>query len=322
MSKSLSNAYHNLSLMLASGVPIKRCFEAAAKATKGKEARAFNAVSADVMKGMTVQESMAQYEVFSQMDIMIVDAGEQSGKLAECVKQLSEWHGFVYKLRRTVRSGMVLPVLILHIAAPLIQIPKVALGGASISEGIFGIVKTLMVFYVPLIITVLIVKFAGPESAARAILDKIAMRIPLLGKAMMAMALARFTRAFSTLYSAGVPITVCAKKAVSMTGNEVVRRQLAETETSVMAGDEMWKGFSSKLPPELIESWQVGEESGELDKVSQRLAKVYQDKAEFLFEQFAEWLPKVAYAIVAIIMIINIFKGFGAIYGGIIERGM
>ena len=320
MAKALANAYHNLGVMLDAGVAIKRCFEAASASVKGKQNAAFNSIAKQVMQGSTVHEAMAAHpDVFEPMDIMIVEAGEQSGRLAECVKQLSAWHQFVDRTKKVIRSGMVLPVFILHIAAVIAPIPSLALGGATITDAIWQAVSMLLVFYIPCIITILIVKFAPQQSSARTMLDSFAMHIPVLKTALLNLSLARFTRTFTTLYTAGVPVTTCADKAVKMTGNEKVRQMLGNVYDNVYAGKEMWTGFSDKLPPELVESWQVGEESGQLDTVTQRLARIYEEKAELNFVALSTWLPRIAYLIVSLIIIRAIFKGFQTVYGQILN---
>ena len=72
-------------------------------------------------------------------------------------------------------------------------------------------------------------------------------------------------------------------------------------------------GFSDRLPTELLDLWQIGEETGELDSVTKRLADMYADKAELLLTEFTKWLPRLAYFFVCIIMVIQIFKGYGMI---------
>jgi len=306
MAKALANAYHNLGVMLDAGVAIKRCFEAASASVKGKQNAAFNSIAKQVMQGSTVHEAMAAHpDVFEPMDIMIVEAGEQ--------------HQFVDRTKKVIRSGMVLPVFILHIAAVIAPIPSLALGGATITDAIWQAVSMLLVFYIPCIITILIVKFAPQQSSARTMLDSFAMHIPVLKTALLNLSLARFTRTFTTLYTAGVPVTTCADKAVKMTGNEKVRQMLGNVYDNVYAGKEMWTGFSDKLPPELVESWQVGEESGQLDTVTQRLARIYEEKAELNFVALSTWLPRIAYLIVSLIIIRAIFKGFQTVYGQILN---
>jgi len=86
----------------------------------------------------------------------------------------------------------------------------------------------------------------------------------------------------------------------------------------VRAGNNTSEGFiAEQLPTEFMDLWRVGEESGSMDKVTSKLADITADRAEFWFEIFAKWLPKVVYACVCIMMIIMLFKGFGEIYGGL-----
>jgi type II secretory pathway component PulF len=117
------------------------------------------------------------------------------------------------------------------------------------------------------------------------------------------------------LYKAGVPITQCAETSPSLTGNIVIAELFQGGADSAQTGEPVSNGFSDRLPIELLDLWHIGEESGELDSVTKRLADMYADKAELLLTEFSKWLPKLAYFIVCIIMVIQIFKGYGMIMG-------
>ena len=86
----------------------------------------------------------------------------------------------------------------------------------------------------------------------------------------------------------------------------------------VKLGEEMSAGFSKLLPSEFIALWEVGEESGELDDSARRLADMHAFNAELRFTAIAQWVPRIIYGIVCMVMIYYILKGFSQIYGNLI----
>jgi type IV pilus assembly protein PilC len=119
------------------------------------------------------------------------------------------------------------------------------------------------------------------------------------------------------LSAVGVPVTDSVGMAASVTGNTVVGDLFRPAVDSVNAGSSICEGLSSSLPPELVEMWKVGEETGQLDEVSKRLADKYGEAAEFWLDQFAFWFPRFVYGLLAIYMIVKVFEGYSKIYSGI-----
>jgi type II secretory pathway component PulF len=112
-----------------------------------------------------------------------------------------------------------------------------------------------------------------------------------------------------------VPIAECVRKSVDLAGNTTVRKWLEGAVRSAEAGSPVSDGFSPRLPEPFVEMWRIGEEAGKLDETAARLADMAADDSQRLFEQLAIWLPRVIYVLVSIFIIINIFRGFAAIYG-------
>jgi type II secretory pathway component PulF len=115
------------------------------------------------------------------------------------------------------------------------------------------------------------------------------------------------------LYKAGVPIKDCAAQATELTGNLIIADIFQGGAASIAAGNMAYKGFSNRLPLDYLNIWQTGEQIGELDKMVDKIAEIAGDRAELLFTEFARWLPRLLYALVAVVLIIQIFKMAGSI---------
>lgn len=318
MPSALAIAYHNLSAMLDAGVPVLRSLKTIIPGMKRPTRRAFLGLAEGVSKGDTLAETMKLHpKVFSPVDVMLVEVAEESGNLPDMIGLLSKWHEMSNRMLKKIRTGLILPAMILLLVAFLVPIPNFAMGGWNLDSYLFSVARVLLIFTIPAAILILIIRFAPKTGPIRRLLDHIVLRIPIFGKSMRNLALSRFCWAFHMLSAAGVPVTHSVGMATSVTGNTVIGDLFRPAVDSVNAGSSICEGLSSSLPPELVEMWKVGEEAGQLDQISKRLADKYGEAAEFWLDQFAAWFPRFVYGLLAIYMIIKVFEGYSNIYSGI-----
>ena len=315
MSGKLGIVYNNLSNMLAAGVPVQRSLNTLIPGLKGRLQEAFLALADGVAEGNPLAYTMVLHpKVFAPVDIMIVQVGEKSGNLPELIGLLSRWHEMSGRMLKRMISGLLLPILVLTVAAFVFPLPSFVLGVITLKSYLIKVVGILMLFWVPAAIIVLIIRTTPKTGQARRVLDTVALRIPILGSAIHKLAIGRFCWAFHMLCKAGVPYSESVDMAMSVTGNLVVADLFAPAAESVKAGNLMSEGFSQKLPFELVEMWKVGEETGMLDDVTKRLANNYSEQADFWFAQFTYWFPRFIYLLICIVLIFMIFSLAGKIW--------
>ena len=315
MAKSLAVAYHNLSIMLDAGVPLLRSLNTVGSGLKPHMRRAFLKLAESVSKGNPLTETMAQSpRIFDPVDVTIIQAAETSGNLPESFNLLSQWHEFSHRIGRKMRTGMILPVLVIHAAAFFAPFPTLALGGWHIERYLISVVKILLLFYIPAAIIFVIRRMTPKTGLLRRLLDRLTLKIPVLGRAVYKLALSRYCWVFHMLIKGGVPITDCAEKAAAATGNAVVTDLFRPAVASAKAGQPVSEGFPAKLPMDFLEIWRVGEEAGKLDDVTKRLADNNAEAAEFLFTEFARWLPRVIYFLIAILILYYVFLFYTSVY--------
>ncbi len=309
MSSNLAIAYHNLSNMLEAGVPVQRSLNTLIPGLDPRLSKAFLALVDGVAQGNPLSETMILYpKVFDPVDIMLVEVGETSGNLPDLIALLSKWHEMSARMHKRLISGLLLPVLILTIAAFVFPLPAFVLGDLSLTSYLFKVVGILMLFWIPAGIIIFIVRTTPRTGPARRVLDKVVLRIPVLGSAVHKLAIGRFCWAFHMLCKAGVPYSESVDMAISVTGNQIVADLFRPAAESVKAGELMSERFSKKLPFDVVEMWKTGEETGMLDDVSKRLADNYSEQAELWFAEFTRWLPRFVYLLICIMLIIMILK--------------
>ena len=315
MSSKLAIAYNNLSTMLGAGVPVQRSLNTLIPGLKGRLQEAFLALADGVAQGNPLAYTMVLHpKVFAPVDIMIVEVGEKSGNLPELIGLLSRWHEMSGRMLKRMISGLLLPILVLTVAAFVFPLPSFVLGDMTLTSYLFSVVGILMLFWVPATIIVLIIRTTPKTGRARRVLDTVALRIPVLGSAVHKLAIGRFCWAFHMLCKAGVPYNESVDMALSVTGNLVVADLFAPAAESVKAGELMSEGFSNKLPFELVEMWKIGEETGMLDDTTKQLANNYSDQADFWFAEFTRWFPRFIYLLICLVLIYMIFNLAGNIW--------
>jgi len=311
------NLYDNLSTLIDAGVPITRALQAVQK--RGRIGKVFGEIEQDVKQATSLAEAVElRHRHFDPLDVALIRVGEDSGQIAEVFGMLGEWYSFRQRLNRVVRSGLLLPVVMIHALAFIAPVPSFALGGWNVENYIRGVIGILALFYIPGLVFLGVLYLTPRRGFLRAALDAFVLRIPVLGSAVRDLSLSRYCKIFGISLKAGLPIFRASELAVDAANNSVIRRAVRGGAEAVKRGEPMSAGFNRRrLPADFIAVWEVGEETGDLDESSLRLGRIYGENAERGFEAVAAWTPRIVYFIVMIVMVYFILKGYGQIYSNL-----
>jgi type IV pilus assembly protein PilC len=311
--------YQNFSTLLAAGLPILRALKTLQKQAPVRYRSMLAQIETEVSQGTELSEAMAKRpRQFNDLDIMLVRVGEQTGQLAEILKDMGDWYQQRQKQQRMIQSGLLYPAFMIHFGAFLAPAPSAILSG-GLDAYTRGVLSILALFYIPLFVFILYRLFAPQRGILRRVIDSITLTIPLFGSAFRCLAIGRYSSVFSIMYKAGIPVLRCAELAPQACGNLAIAAQFNGAYEAAKTGSPMSEGFGRGLPPDFLELWNVGEESGDLDKTTAKLGQIYMDKAQYRFEIIAQWVPKFVYFAIVLFMAYQIIKGFMTIYGGMIN---
>jgi type IV pilus assembly protein PilC len=301
--------YHNLANLLDAGVPLLRSVVSCSAGLNNKLARQFPLLAETIHTGNTLAEAMRRHpKHFGRLDIITAEVGETSGRLPQALHQLADWYFLTQRLRGIIISGLLLPILLVHIAAILVPLPRFILGQSNLTQYLCTVILALLPVYLVIFAVFAIRRFTPETGPLRRVLEGALSLVPVLRKGLRDLALSRYNRAFHMLFSAGVSGIQAAELAVDCTGNALIARRLRGAAESARQGNLFCEGFDPRLPVEFRESWCIGEESGSLDITTQRLADNYAESAETLLKEFARWLPRIIYFIIMIMMAAAILK--------------
>lgn len=286
--------------MINAGLSLTKCLSILASQSESKELREVIAqLGRDVEAGQSLSEAMAHHpKVFPPIFINMVRAGETGGVLDEVLLRVAEHFEQDMALRARIKSAMTYPitmgvlVLLVLVAMMTFVVPTFQqmfadMGGelplptqilVAVSNGVRGW---------PGLVTVLAVVAAAVSFRRWKVTvngkytwDATKLRMPIVGGLVRKIALARFTRTFGTLVSAGVPILSALDIVADTSGNEVVARAVKNVRAAIKEGETIAKPLSEApvFPSMAVQMIAVGEETGALDAMLNKIAEFYEEE--------------------------------------------
>lgn len=289
------------STMIDAGLPLVQCLEILSNQTENKTlAKTIGLVRADVEGGSTYADALRKFpKVFDELYVNMVAAGEAGGILDTILSRLAKHIEKSMKLKKEIKSAMVYPTVIIGVAVIVISVLMVWVIPifASMFSDFGGVLPlpTRMVmaasnFMKSNIIFIVLaavgtgygVKRYYGTLAGKKVIDRNALKVPVVGDLIRKAAVAKFTRTLGTLISSGVPIldglTIVAKTA----GNKTVEEALISARQSISEGKTVSEplGQSKVFPPMVIQMIAVGETTGALDAMLSKIADFYDDEVD------------------------------------------
>jgi type IV pilus assembly protein PilC len=288
--------------MISSGLAVLRALYVLEDQTQNARLKKIiRQVRDDVEAGSTLSDSMAKHvAAFDRLYVSMVRAGETSGALDQTLLRLATQLEKQDSLRRSIKSAMTYPVLIgcfaimVMIGMLLFIIPIFAnmykdLGGQlpSLTRLMMGVSNMLkgywfIIFPVCALMIWALVRLKNTEQG-RKTWDKIKLKMPMkVGPIIQKIAVARFSRTFATLVSAGVPILQAIDITGKTSGNTVIEEAMVDVKESVRTGEPIARPLMRVpvFPPMVTHMISIGEETGALDAMLNKIADFYEDEVD------------------------------------------
>ena len=300
--KELAVFTRQFSVMIDAGLPLVQCLEILASQQENKLfQKVLTGTRGAVEGGSTLSAAMKQYpKVFDPLYSNMVEAGETGGILDTILQRLSTYIEKNVKLKAAVKSALIYPVGVLTIAAGVITLllwkvvpifatlfaglgvdlplpTKIVIALSNFVGSIFGL---LIVVFIVAGIFGLKVWYGTPQG--RYALDSLVLKLPVLGILMRKIAVARFTRTLGTLIASGVPILEGLDITARTSGNAVVEKALFAVRRSLEEGKSLTEPLkeSQVFPGMVTQMISVGEQTGAMDAMLQKIADFYEDEVD------------------------------------------
>jgi type IV pilus assembly protein PilC len=312
-----------LSTMLGAGIPMLEALEILAdQAESPGFAFCLDRVVNDIRSGSDLSKSMEPHKrVFSHIYVSMIRAGEVSGQIDIILQRLAEYLEAAAHLRGEIKSAMTYPVislfLVIGIASflmigivpsfkPVFDSLEVELPGLTV---VIMDIAFFMRDYWYLIFGGMGAAFFGLKIAVKTpkgelIKDHVMLRLPVFGILFKKVALSRFARTFSTLVKSGVPILGAMEIVSDTSGNLVISNIVNNARDSVKNGDSLSEPFtkSTVFPPMVVKMMAIGERSGALDALLEKIAEFYDQQVEAEVKGLTSMIEPIMIAIMGVIV--------------------
>ncbi len=292
------------STMVDAGVSLVRCLDVLSAQTQDpKLKKILTDIGERVEGGESLSRAMQRHpKAFSNLFIGLVRAGEVGGVLEESLQRLSQFLEKDVELRRKVKSAMTYPVLVAIMATAIVTflvswfVPQWAailvdlgLKGDDLpapTKFLIDVSNVIKYYWWMVAIAVIVFIFAYrlfvSTRFGRRVADRVKLKIPVFGKLHHKICMARFSRTMGTLLTSGVPILQAMETVAGTVGNTIMADALMEARARIREGDRIGDPLeqSRLFPPMVVHMIAIGEESGSLDFMLQKIADFYEDEVE------------------------------------------
>jgi type IV pilus assembly protein PilC len=297
--KDITIFARQFSTMINAGLSLTKCLSILSAQTESAGLREVIAqIGKDVESGQSLSDSLSKHpKVFPPIFVNMVRAGETGGVLDEVLNRVADHFESEQKLQGKIKSAMTYPlamgglVLVVLAAMMIFVVPTF--------ERMFTDMGGKLPFITQLLVDIshfvaswkgLVLAFAIAGAIAlfkwwskgpgRTVWDNAKLNMPIFGSMIRKMALAKFTRTFGTLVSAGVPILSALDIVADTAGNEVVANAVKKARSAIKEGETIAKPLSESkvFPSMLVQMIAVGEETGALDTMLNKIADFYDEE--------------------------------------------
>jgi type IV pilus assembly protein PilC len=321
--KDLAIMSRQMATMISSGLSLLRTLTILTEQSENKTlAEVLASITKDVESGVSLSDAMAKNStVFPPIMINLVKAGETGGFLDDALGTVAKNFEAEVKLRGTIKSALTYPVIVLIMAAvavvamlvfivPIFKTMFEGLGGQlPLPTQILVWLSAIMTWLAPVLLVLGIVfsfwwKKNKNTDRVRRVVDPVKLKLPVFGMLFKKVAIARFSRNFSSMLGAGVPILHILQIVGETSGNWVMERALQKVAESVRKGKSIAEPLSEEtvFPAMVTQMIAVGEDAGALEQMLSKIADFYDDEVQSTTEQLTAMIEPLMIAFLGLVI--------------------
>ncbi len=321
--KNLAIITRQLSTLLGAGLPLLRSLRTIREQQTGSPAMVISDLANEVEQGAMLSQAMAKHpKSFPRIYIAMIRAGETSGALDAVLNRLAEFAEAEIRLRGKVKSAMAYPAVIVVVAIGIVSFIMLkivpvfieifadfeagALPGATQALIFLSTFLTERLWLGILILVSIIITYRilTRIPVTKYYIDTFKIKVPIFGPVVYKTIMARFSRTLSTLIASGVPILSSFEIVRETVGNLVVSRAIGDVHDAVREGS----GISNPMirtrvfPAMLTNMVGVGEETGALDNMLDKVAEAYEEEVDRAVEALASMIEPILIVFMGVVV--------------------
>lgn len=323
--KDIAVFSRQLATMMKAGVPMVQAMDIVGQGHSNPSmSTLIMAVKADIEAGGTLATALAQHPAqFDDLFVSLVDAGEQSGALETLLEKVATYKEKSEALKNKIKKAMTYPISVLVVAVVVsaillifvvptfadmfadfgAELPAFTLFVVGLSD---VLVDNIWLFVAVIIAFVQGFKQAKIRSKAfRDFLDKLALKLPAVGLLTTNAAVARFARTLATMFAAGVPLVEAMVSVAGAAGNSVYSEAILKVRDDIAGGTTLQSSLSQNkelFPNMLIQMVGIGEESGALDEMLDKVAEYYEEAVDDAVDNLTALMEPMIMAFLAVVI--------------------
>jgi len=299
--KDLSLATRQLATMIDAGLPIVQCLDILAQQSESKLlCKTVTTVKADVEGGSTFADALRKHpKIFDDLYVNMVEAGEAGGILNTILNRVALFIEKANRLKKKVKGAMIYPCAIVGVAVIVVAvlmifvIPVFAELYGSMGRALpaptqicINISNWFVAYWWVLIAAgvgmSMSISFYYKTPHGRMTIDRLLLRLPIMGDLLRKVAVARFSQNMALLLSSGVPILDGLAITGKTAGNKVVEKAIMDSRVSISQGKTVAEPLrdSKIFPPLVCQMVAVGESTGGLDNMLKKVAELYEEEVD------------------------------------------
>jgi type IV pilus assembly protein PilC len=313
-----------LATMLAAGIPLVQAFEIVGSGNeKPAMQRLILDVKAEVEGGTSLHESLAKHPLyFDDLFVNLVEAGEQAGALETLLDKIATYKEKTEALKKKVKKALFYPaaVVVVAVVVTIVLLIFVIPEFESLYKGFGADLPAFTQFVIGLsrfvqhdgIFLAMVLGaaayaffyFKKRSKAMREVLDRLVLKVPIIGPILNKAAIARYARTLSTMFAAGVPLVEALDSVAGATGNIVYENAVLRMRDEVATGQRLQRAMETTgLFPNMVNQMiAVGEESGSLDEMSGKVAEFYEAEVDNAVDAMSSLLEPLIMVILGVLV--------------------
>src|SRR5580692_9739665 len=313
-----------LATMLAAGIPLVQAFDIVATGNdKPAMQRLVLDIKSDVEGGTSLHEALAKHPLyFDDLFVNLVEAGEQAGALEGLLDKVATYKEKSEAVKKKVKKALFYPAAVLVVAVIvtvillIFVIPQfedlfkgfgadlpaftqmvIVLSRFVQSNGIYLAVVIGAAFW-------LFFYFHKRSRKMRQFLDRMALKLPIIGPILNKAAIARYARTLSTMFAAGVPLVEALESVAGACGNIVFEDAVMKMRDEVATGQRLQRAMENTglFPNMVVQMIAVGEESGSLDAMAGKVATFYEEDVDAAVDSMSSLLEPLIMLILGVLV--------------------
>ncbi|KEZ73082.1 MULTISPECIES: type II secretion system F family protein [Pseudomonas] len=313
-----------MATMMKAGVPLLQSFDIISEGAENPNMQTLvNSLKQEVSAGNSFATALRQKpEYFDDLYCNLVDAGEQAGALESLLDRVASYKEKTEKLKAKIKKAMTYPTAVLIVAAIVtgILLIKVVPQFQSVFSSFGAALPTFTLMVVGLSefvqqwwLGIISVFFAGFFIFKRAYkrsqkfrdrIDRLMLKLPVIGPLIFKSSVARYARTLATTFAAGVPLVEALDSVAGATGNVVFRNAVNKVKQDVSTGMQL--NFSMRstgvFPSLAIQMTAIGEESGALDTMLDKVATYYEDEVDNMVDSLTSLMEPMIMVVLGVVV--------------------